>query len=264
MRTEDMNFAVFSAPATVQFYANYSGLQTAEAYAFDKYITPGLSILDIGVGCGRTTPFLAATATHYIGIDYVREMIDICAARFPQHTFYCADATNLSMFEEARFNVVVFSFNGIDAIPTRRSRRQCIAEAYRVLAPGGLFIFSSHNARMLLNLPNFEAIAPMQLILRVGRSLVKSLPFVFRALHSWAFWAGCGYYVDPAHGGIRGYCATPKSVVRDLRLAGFEPVEVIGNLRLRRAPRFCTHWYYYVAAKPITNSYRPRAATTTT
>ena len=55
----------------VELYANSSGLhQPVETYAFDRFVPQGgASILDIGVGGGRTTPYLAARGSRYVGID---------------------------------------------------------------------------------------------------------------------------------------------------------------------------------------------------
>jgi SAM-dependent methyltransferase len=249
MAADDSNFKAFSTPEAVAFYASYSGLQPAETYAFDKFVPDGASILDIGVGCGRTTPYLAARAARYVGIDYVQAMVDICAARFPKNAFYRADATRLSLIEDASVDIVVFSFNGIDAITTKEGRLRCLSEVFRVLRPGGLFIFSSHNAKMLINLPSFDNAGPLRKVWRLVRSAFKSVPFAARLVRSGAFRAGAGYYFDPAHGGIRGYCSTPKLIEVDVSSIGFQLLEVISSAYPRRIPRYFIPWYYYVLAK---------------
>lgn len=246
------NFKAFNSPEVVEFYANSSGLQPAETYAFEKFIPQGASILDIGVGCGRTTPYLAAKAGHYVGVDYVKPMIDICVAKFPKRVFHCIDATCLSMFKDTTFDVVVFSFNGIDAIPTREGRLQCVSEVFRVLTPGGLFIFSSHNSKLLLNLPRFDNAGLIRKILRFGRATIRTIPYVIRLLSSGAFRAGKGYYLDPVHGGIITYCSTPELIKLEVCSAGFQFLEAIHNLHPRRVPRYFVQSYYYVLAKPRT------------
>ncbi len=250
--TGDRNFRQFSSPGALEFYSNYSGLQSAEAYAFEKFVPQGASILDIGVGCGRTTPYLAAKARRYVGVDYVKAMVDTCATRFPENTFYCADATDLSGFDDASFNIVVFSFNGIDAIPTRESRLRCYLEVFRVLTPSGLFIFSSHNAKMLLNLPSLDNAGLIRKVWKLARAAVKTMPVAVHLLTSGAFHAGAGYYLDPAHGGIRGYCSTPELIELDIHSAGFQPLEVISSLHPRKVPRYFIPSYYYVVAKAPT------------
>jgi SAM-dependent methyltransferase len=250
MASEDGNFDAFSAPEVVEFYANYSGLQPAELYTFEKFVSQGASILDVGVGCGRTTPYLAPRASHYVGVDYVKSMIDVCIARFPKNTFHCVNATSLCMFEDATFDIVVFSFNGIDAIPTTQGRLRCLSEVFRVLRPGGLFIFSSHNSKMLLNLPLFDHKEPIRNVLRLGRAVIRTIPFAARLLSSGAFHAGAGYYVDPIHGGILNYCSTPELTELEVSSVGFLLCEVIHNLHPRKMPRYFIQSYYYVLAKP--------------
>jgi SAM-dependent methyltransferase len=244
------NFRVFSSPDIVRYYSRLSGLQPAEIYAFEKYVRRGVSILDIGVGGGRTTPHLAAKAIRYVGIDYVRAMVDNCTAAFPEHSFYCADAVNLCMFEDAIFDVVVFSYNGIDVISPREKRLKCLSEVFRVLAPGGLFIVSSHNSRVLFDIvrPSDNA-GIIRRTWRLIRAAVKSIPVCVALLRSGAFYAGAGYYLHPSHGGIMGYCATPKLMELDACSVGFQPLEIVDAFNLG-VPQYFTPWYYYILAKP--------------
>lgn len=249
MASEDKNFRAFSSQEAVEFYAGYAGLEPAETYAFATFIPGRAAILDIGVGAGRTTPFLAAQASRYVGIDYVKAMVTTCIARYPQYSFFCTDATHLEEFEDASFNVVVFSFNGIDAIPTLEGRLRCLSAIYRVLTSDGIFIFSSHNARMLVKLPSSENVGPLRALWRLARSTIKSLPQGVRLVRSGAFRAGEGYYLDPAHGGITGYCSIPKLIERDVCAAGFRLLEIIDSTYPQKLPRYCTPWYYYVCSK---------------
>ncbi|MBF0188289.1 MAG: methyltransferase domain-containing protein, partial [Magnetococcales bacterium] len=48
-------------------------------------------------------------------------------------------------FETTSFDVVLFSFNGIDYIHPYSARLATLREIWRVLKPDGLFIFSTHN-----------------------------------------------------------------------------------------------------------------------
>jgi SAM-dependent methyltransferase len=249
MTSEDRNFKTFSSPDVVEVYANFSGLFPAESYAFEKFLPQGASILDIGVGCGRTTPYLAGKARLYVGVDYIETMVDICAERFPGNTFYCADATSLSRFADASFDVVVFSFNGIDLIHPHPDRLRCLSEIARVLVPNGLFIFSSHNSKLLFSWPNFNHADLARKAWKLLRAAFDTIPVGARLLSSGVFHAGAGYYLDPAHGGIECYCSTPELIERDTRSAGFELLEVVSHLPPRELPRYLVPMYYYVLAK---------------
>ena len=99
-----------------------SGLQPAERNAFEAIFEQNkgnMTILDIGVGGGRTTEPLLEHADRYVGIDYSRTMIRACKERFSDRKnaiFMERDARDLSFLGDDEFDLVVFSFNGIDCM----------------------------------------------------------------------------------------------------------------------------------------------------
>jgi SAM-dependent methyltransferase len=101
-------------------------------------------ILDVGVGGGRTTPFLRSVSEDYVGIDYLESLVQAARRRYPGARFEHMDARELSGFGERAFALVVFSRNGIDGVP-HADRPQVLSEIRRVLRPGGLFAYSTHN-----------------------------------------------------------------------------------------------------------------------
>ena len=109
---------------------------------------PGQKMLDIGVGTGRTVEFFAPLVGSYVGVDYAPQMIDICetnfGGRWSKARFAVADVRNLSEFEAGSFDLVLFSFNGIDCI-SHEDRLKALEEIGRVCATDGIFCFSSHN-----------------------------------------------------------------------------------------------------------------------
>lgn len=106
--------------------------------------TRGSPILDLGVGTGRTIPMLSLLSDDYVGIDYTPEMIAVCRQRFPNMDVRLGDARDLRDFESQQFGLVLFSFNGLDAVD-HNDRLLALSEIHRVLRPGGLFVFSTHN-----------------------------------------------------------------------------------------------------------------------
>jgi SAM-dependent methyltransferase len=104
----------------------------------------GSPILDLGVGGGRTVPILRAISADYVGLDYTPELVRACQAKYPGVRILCGDARDLSRFDDASFGLVVFSYNGIDAV-NALDRATILREAHRVLRRGGVLLFSTHN-----------------------------------------------------------------------------------------------------------------------
>lgn len=242
MMSKDANFVAYEAPDVIEMFAGFSLIFPAEKYLFSKYVPAGASILDLGVGAGRTTAALAVKAKRYVGLDYVPGMIDACAKKFPAYDFVCGDASALDRFDDANFDIVVFSFNGIDDVPSGEKRTKCLEEVRRVLSPNGLFIFSSHNARMLAHTPSLRPKA-------ILRSFVKTWRYSRELIRSGAFFHGEGYYRDVSYKGTSFYSSTPRVIVQQLRDAGLEFLEMAHDLHPRWVPTFLVPWRYYVARR---------------
>lgn len=139
------NLDVYVRPKIAQWYATQSELLKAEITAFDiaRPIWENGRVLDMGVGGGRTTESFAKAAA-YIGADYSQAMVDAAKQRYPTHEFRQVDARDLSAFADESFDFVLFSYNGLDCVG-HADRLQVLAEVHRVVRPGGVFMFSSHN-----------------------------------------------------------------------------------------------------------------------
>lgn len=114
------------------------------------------NMLDIGVGTGRTTKYFAPLFENYFGIDFADLMVEACKMKYSQMNcqFTIGDARSLVDFNANFFDVVLFSFNGVDCISTYE-RISVIKEVYRVLKKDGLFAFSIHN---LYNIPKLFSV----------------------------------------------------------------------------------------------------------
>ncbi|MCS6917670.1 MAG: class I SAM-dependent methyltransferase [Chitinophagales bacterium] len=115
------------------------------------------TLLDVGIGAGRTTLHFAPAVARYVGIDYSEEMIRWCRNHFPasdQTEFHVMDARQLA-FPDHTFDVVLFSFNGIDCVPYE-DRNRVLGEFFRVLKSKGTLLFSFHNARSVRHLYSLQ------------------------------------------------------------------------------------------------------------
>ena len=159
--------AHFEAEDVVAEYATFDFLLPPERAILDRIRTElsDARILDIGVGGGRTTTHLAHRVHRYVGIDVSAAMIRACERRFDGRVgdrlrFLVADARDLALFESSSFDLVLFSWQGIDSIDLE-GRLVALREIRRVCAPGARFAFSSDNI----------------LWARDQRSLVRSIRF---------------------------------------------------------------------------------------
>lgn len=141
-----MNRDLWSSRLAGFRYRNVSDLFPVERVIMDRLSgeVRGKRILDIGVGTGRTTKALRELGRSYIGIDYSPQMLRRARERNPEADYRCADARDLSEFADSSFDLVWFSFNGIDYV-AHEDRLRILAEIYRVTKNGGYFCFSAHN-----------------------------------------------------------------------------------------------------------------------
>lgn len=102
------------------------------------------AVLDIGVGGGRTAGLLAPGAGSYVGLDSSAEMVALAQRRFPGTDLRVGDARGLAGLPEGTFDLVFFSYNGLDALD-HTDRGSALAAMARVVAPEGRVLFSSLN-----------------------------------------------------------------------------------------------------------------------
>jgi SAM-dependent methyltransferase len=240
----------YQDPAIVDAYAGHHDLLPGEEALFSTYIGPGKRVLDLGIGAGRTTRFLAPAAKRYVGLDYAERMVRRARERFPDLDLDVGDAADLSRYGDASFDSVVFSFNGLGVLPTDARRRQCLREVARVLPRGGTFVFSLHHSRYLAYVPTYEGAGPLRAAWRTLYATLQTVKQLRARLPSRAFWTGAGYVTDTLQTGSPAvYACRPEDVAREVGAAGFD-VEVVdrrasGNHR----SALLTAYIYYACRK---------------
>jgi len=268
----ETNLRTYDTADVASHYAGLEYLTPCERLLFESYVRPGGSVLDLGVGGGRTTAFLSRRAERYVGVDYAPAMISACQRKFPDLQFVVADAADLSAFQDAAFDAVVFAFNGIDYVFPAEARLACLQQIRRILKPEGVLIFSSHNPRaifvrkvwnrerlrnmaslyarsspvsraMLLAMLSFVAF-PWALV-QSSISTVPRLPRLF----SHAFWSGEGNMIDRAHGGLFTHYAVPERFIDAMDTMRLRCERIVNNDSPQSSHRYATDWYYYVFAK---------------
>jgi SAM-dependent methyltransferase len=269
------NLQIYNSTEVAAHYAGLNQITPCERLLFERHIPPGAAVLDLGVGGGRTTPYLSQRSSKYLGVDVAMEMVRVCQSKFPNLEFKAGDASNLSGIASGSFDALVGAFNVLDYVIGTERRLQCWEECHRVLKPGGVLIFSSHNPRAVVVRPdwNRERVRQMSMRVageggRVGRwmhaafncgaallATVRAVWSTFRRLlrqsRYAAFWRGSGYVLDPAHGGLLTHCQIPTVAIAELERHDFRFVKVLGDDYPRRSGRYWTEWYYYVFQKPV-------------
>lgn len=192
--TYEKNLSSYRNDGAVKHYTKISGkIKPIEMRLIDKYFSG--KILDLGCGCGRTTKYIFDKGHDVKGVEIIEAMVSVAKDRYPDIKFLVGDACKLR-FDDKSFDVVFFSFNGLDYIHPERERMKAIEEIARVLKPGGYFIYSSHNPLAL-----FRKIRPKFLVRNfLRKSILKRYKLEMEPF-----------------GEFHTYYATPKKQIRDVQ-----------------------------------------------
>lgn len=257
----DLTHRTYESPGIVALYGRPDPLQKPERTLLTQ-LEPrigSMAMLDIGVGGGRTSRYFAPLAKSYLGIDYSHAMVRQCRSTLPQFEFRVGDVRNLDFAADATYDFVLFSYNGIDHLGAEQ-RKLALGEMRRVLRPGGMMVYSSHNTNFLPE------------ILKRFRFRIHSSPRETLRSFKWSsiFWAKnllLQYRLPlPAvrvHDGTHSfkssalYYVRPDVGVDELRWLGMVDISCAGNESSEfipaddpRVPACQDPWVYYAAHKP--------------
>ncbi|GAB0174351.1 MAG: hypothetical protein HHAS10_02300 [Candidatus Altimarinota bacterium] len=201
----------YNNATSVKVYTEKRGLMKSEESIFELFsFNKEIKILDLGCGGGRTTAALYERGfKNIVGIDFAENLIHGAKNEYPHlaDIFSVGDATHLDQFHEQEFDLVFFSFNGMDYIPNRDERLKAYNEIHRVLKPGGMYVFSSHN----------------KWCFPINRLLLKIQILNLHRIFSEYWWAGQTF------GKMLTYFSTESALERDLVNSGFRKICVIPN-----------------------------------
>jgi len=119
----------------------------AEERILSDVLRPGMRVLDLGCGDGRITQTLAGRAVGVLAFDLsFAALVQVRAKSLAERLIGLGQADARSLpFGSASIDVVIFAFNGIDALYPEEERVTALREIGRVLRPGGYFILSTQN-----------------------------------------------------------------------------------------------------------------------
>src|SRR5689334_48772 len=101
-------------------------------------------VLELGCGAGRLTGHLQEIAEDVHAIDVSPTMLRACLAAYPGVRGEIGDIRDLSGFGDHSYDAIVAGFGVLDVL-NDPERRAALAHLRRILVPGGLLVFSSHN-----------------------------------------------------------------------------------------------------------------------
>ncbi len=214
-------------------YNQFKGLFAKETKAF-SFIPENSKILDIGCGTGRTTMYFHENGFNVTGVDFSHALVETAKGQNREISYMVGDACALS-FKEGQFDVVVFSFNGIDCVYPYQRRAMVLQEIKRVLKPGGLFIFSAHN----------------NCIPRDWSGIIRLFKTPFKRKTN-TYITDTGY----SWGAVKIYVTTPVKQIEELESMDFEVIKLIPRNILKSVKSYkliglIDAWCYYVCRLPF-------------
>ena len=105
-------------------------------------VRAGSRLLDVACGPGFVSEAAAARGAHPMGVDIATAMVERARMRGPDLTFVVGDALRLP-FPDAFFDAVTMNFGILHVSQPERA----LAEAHRVLVPGGRLAFTTWLAQ---------------------------------------------------------------------------------------------------------------------
>jgi ubiquinone/menaquinone biosynthesis C-methylase UbiE len=241
-----INKQVYESKYRVERFVAKSELQRPEITILEilKDELPNYSMLDIGVGRGRTTKYFATKVKEYVGIDYSPPMIQLCQRNY-EFDFRVCDARDMHIFPDSKFDFVLFSFNGMDYM-VHEDRIKTLKEIKRVMVKGGSFCFSSHNLNYVPKLLALKmTFYPSEFIYTIRKRVANRVLFKRSNFSRFAF----------INDGVLGfrlltYYIEPMEQVSQLQTLGFHDIKTFGQegtlIKDSDLPKREDPWIYYL------------------
>ncbi len=132
------NLETWSGKKALEYY-DHQTVSPLEKEIFLKYFRG--KVLDLGSGRGRLTHYFHEQGFEVIGIEIVKEMVELSKKRYPHINFFFGTASQLN-FKNNSFDSIYF--NALDFIQPTKERINALKEISRVSKKDGIIIFNLH------------------------------------------------------------------------------------------------------------------------
>jgi len=251
----------YDAPGGAESYARNTTLLRAEEFILSHLSVEirDKAILDVGVGAGRTVPYLSSLTDDYTGIDYSESMLRHCMGIYSNAKLLLCDARNMDIFEDGAFDVVFCCWNMLDDAD-HEDRNLMLREVHRVLKQRGLFIFSAHNLdfkiRSAFIFRGFASVAdPLKSLKENAVRIKRYLAGIRNHLHNKRGEVHASEYSivnDPSHNfSLLTYYIKKEHQVRQLERIGFFETQMVDEKgSFISSDGDCRDgWIYYICRK---------------
>jgi SAM-dependent methyltransferase len=255
-KQDEVNLRLYRRADVVQSYTRVT-LHPPEATILIRYRDDfqRRRVLDLGCGAGRLATYLRPLTDQYAGVDFSPHMVAHCQQAFPGLSSSRGDMRDLKPIGNGAFDAVIAINNVVDAV-SHEDRLRVFAEIRRVLAPGGLLVFSAHNRNCPegIGAPQLELTFNLCTQVRHSFEYLRSLANHLRIKPKQRFEPDYALLNDCAHyHSVLHYYIDRHVQAKQLAHAGFELLESVDQFGRTFAPddddSACPSVYYVARPK---------------